>query len=151
MKVSEHVNDAILECLLNHFFGGHDLGRLVRWIRPLPVEVEAAETTSLIAIHHAIGVQHGNYLENEIVPQELCSLIVFLQEEINRSFHHKRANCLARMRPRREYYCLSLGYFALLAAKIGDDQLGAVIASCALAKHATPHEVAILLRADASV
>lgn len=43
----------------------------LRRVFPLLVEIVARNIGAIVAVNDAIGVQHGNYLENEALPQSL--------------------------------------------------------------------------------
>jgi len=49
------------------YFRVVNLGRVF----PLFVEIVARNVGAIVAVNDAIGVQHGNYLENEALPQSL--------------------------------------------------------------------------------
>jgi len=41
-------------------------------VSPPPVEVDPKKTASVISVDHAIGVQHRDYFENELIAEGNC-------------------------------------------------------------------------------
>jgi len=63
--------------LAHHHLGGVEFGAEFAARRhPLPVQVEATQTASVVADDHAIWIQHWDDFEHEIVAQVPRSLIV---------------------------------------------------------------------------
>ena len=59
-------------------------------IFPPTVQILANETTSVVPINYPVRIQHRDYFENEVVPQNLSFGLVTYQK-VNNTFHHPRA------------------------------------------------------------
>ena len=42
------------------------------WKSPLPVEVITRQRCPVVAVDNPVGVEHGKYLDDELVPHFLC-------------------------------------------------------------------------------
>lgn len=47
--------------------------KLLIWLYPLSIEVYASQVAASVSVYHAIRVEHGHDLEDEVVSQEPCS------------------------------------------------------------------------------
>jgi hypothetical protein len=59
------------------------------WVVVPPVEVGAGQRRTVVAVDHAVGVQHGYDAEYECFPQ-LDRLGYSGDEEVNQSMNHER-------------------------------------------------------------
>jgi len=68
VDVAVEQNVSALQSLPHHHLGRTVLRALLHaGSYPLPVQVEPAQRCSVIADENSVGVEHGNYLEHEIV------------------------------------------------------------------------------------
>lgn len=117
----------------------------------MPIEIEAAEAASLVAVDDAVGIKHRNNLKDKIVSQKLSSHAVFLQKELNGPLNNIRANRLTWMSSRGKYHGLSFCDLAFGTLEICDEELWALISCGTLAEHSFSHEMRIFFCEDLSV
>lgn len=97
VDVHEEMNVSALQRLLYHFFHAHDLRRrLLHWVHPLTIEVEAGEAASVVAHDDAIRVEHRNNFENEGVSEDARFSLV-AQHHFNDTFHNEGTVRLSRV------------------------------------------------------
>jgi len=72
---------------------------------PLPVQVAAQQRAPVVAVHHAVGVEHGDYSEHEMFSKFCC----FGRENVlEQAVQHVRRLGLSRMHPASEEDALLL-------------------------------------------
>ena len=84
---------------------------------PLPVQVLAHEGAAIVAHDDAIGIQHGNYFEDEGVAEEM-GLWVFADQEIYHAFHNPAGVGLTRVHAGCENDRFSHTNFEGIAGKV---------------------------------
>ena len=62
----------------------------------LSIEIHPRERASVVAVHHAVGVQDGDDEHHEHLAQQLC-LGRAPGEEVQHAFHHPRGGGLPRV------------------------------------------------------
>eukprot|EP00960_Hanusia_phi_P023845 703314-Hanusia_phi.AAC.1 len=72
VQVAVHGNLALLRQVLEQHLGEEDGGmERARGVEPLAVEVLAGEGAAVVAVDDAVRVQHGDDLEDKVVPENL--------------------------------------------------------------------------------
>ena len=76
--------------------GSHQLlGEEDGWVQhsgrvgPAAIQVATDHVAAVVTGGHAVRIQHGHYLEDKGVPQQLCLPIVRLQQELDGAVHHE--------------------------------------------------------------
>lgn len=80
-------------------------GWMQRFRRKFPpsIQVAPSQRYSIITVHNAVWIQHGNQFEDEVIPQNLRLPIFRVSQEIYRASHHPRSNSLPGVNPCREH------------------------------------------------
>ena len=73
---------------------------------PSSVEIATRQWASVVAVDDAVGVQHGDDFEHEVVSEYLCLRIVRVGQKIEDTLHHPWADRLTRMHSRSQYHTL---------------------------------------------
>jgi len=114
---------------------------------PLPVQVLSTERASVISIDNSIRVEHGDYFENEVVPEVLGALLV--THQISKyTMHDEGGITFSWMHPRSNYDRSSNCYFFGSGAKISYYHHLAVIACQGFTKYSLPDPVFRFRSAD---
>ena len=94
-----HKTLRVVDCGVERLIGGF----------PPSVKIAAGQTAPVVPINHSIGVQHGNDLEDEVLPQHPGFLVIGIGEECEDSAHHPGADSFTGMDPSGYYHALALG------------------------------------------
>ena len=80
-----------------------------RWLDPSAVHVEASQIGALVALNHAVRIEHRHHVKDELTAQ-LLGLDAVRQQEVDHAFESKRALRLSRVHSACNYH----GLFALV-------------------------------------
>mmetsp|Transcript_13579 Transcript_13579/g.23113 ORF Transcript_13579/g.23113 Transcript_13579/m.23113 type:complete len:396 (-) Transcript_13579:1175-2362(-) len=132
---------AALQRLPHHHLGRAVLGAHLHAGRdPLSVQVQAAQRGAVVADQYAVGVQHGDDLEHEVVSQVARDLVV-RHQELQHPVDDERGVALARVDPARYYYSSPDRDLFRPRAEVCDDRHLAVVPCDRLAHDRLPNPV----------
>lgn len=69
---------------------------LLVWFNPLSVKIDASQVAPCVSIDDPVRVEHGNDLEDKVVPQD-SSPEAWPHQIIDNALDHKRSASLARV------------------------------------------------------
>jgi len=76
--------------LLGHVLQVPDRGvQVLVWPFVPSVQVASSQGTPVVSVDHTIGIEHGDDLEDVVLPQDLC-LDLIGNEEVDHTLHHPR-------------------------------------------------------------
>lgn len=61
------------------------------------VKIDATRIRAVVAHGYAVGVQHGNELEDVVVAKANCALVLLSEKEFEKTVEHMTAWCLTRV------------------------------------------------------
>lgn len=137
-----------LQRLPHHHLGGAVLWELLHAGRdPLSVEVHAAQGSSVVSDDDAVGVEHRDDLEDEVVSEVLCHLIV-RYKELKDALDDEGGIAFSRMHSRSDDYGSTNGDLLGPRAEVRNDGHLAVVTSDGLANDRLPDAVLAVWRAQ---
>ncbi len=111
MEIAEHCKLPFLRELNDKLLGIVN-ARVQNFRRGFPsaIQITARETASVVSIYHTVRVQHRNYFEHKVLPQQLSLRWCWICQEVQRTLHHPRPYRLSWVNPCSHYNTFALGH-----------------------------------------
>lgn len=141
MQIAHKEDVSVLLQLLYHALRMvHSRVKFLGGIDPAPVQVNACQVAPRAPIDNTVDVEHGHYLEHEVVSQDL-RLQKWPRQVVNDSFHHPGGARLTWMDSRRYHDALTRFNRLWVALESRDDKHVTVVASNGLAEGFAAHPI----------
>ena len=144
MQVAKHDQSALLMDLLHQPLGVEN-GRVkgLVWSLPAAVQVATCQAASVIAVNDAVGVEHWDNFEYEVLSQHFGFNVIWVGQKGEDTAHHPGADRLARVHSRSDHDALALSKVLQVVCRRDGEQLARLPGESAT-QVGLPHKLAAL-------